>query len=390
MISCLIAANVALFAANEAVAVWERIYNDARSDDQRYTVMLKIMELKDKDFIPLLTQALDQINKNRIDVGTPSELYAKVNLARLIIQELGNLQATDAAEIIFTLYKTSHDPLLKADAAMTLGKIRAVAYTEQLARDLSDVNLRPELQAPRDQEILAAGLVQCLQDMHSPLGYEPVFLASVAWYSPSSGIKAAAETALPKIMDDPTDSLGNIIKENPLIRVKQVALAAAAASKATPDHKAAVARIALRIGIDLFSSDPQTALAIADLRQKAIKLLVDCNDKDAQSAGLLKEIVLLYKGNADNFDETLLAYGALGANGGDAAANVLVDQLEVYNERQNSMANTAHDKLLVRQIIAAMIQSKNPLVKPVLTRPQFIDAYDVQIRRDVTDALKTF
>jgi len=383
----LLVGNVCLFAA-ENVAVWERIYQTSFNDEQRYSVMLKIMEFKDKSFAPMVQQSLDALYSRRIEFGTQAEQTGKINLARLCVQELGNLKNLESADTVFRIYKEVKNTLLKADAAVALGKMRAISYAEQLSRDLADLNLKPDAENPRHQEIVAYGLVQSLEFMRSPLAYEPVFLASVGWYSPASRVKELSRKVLAVLVEDPSESLKSIIKDNKLFEVRLAALEACEASKAKPENKAAVARQALAIGVDSVASDVLKTADIAKLRIKAMQILIAVADKDPVSASLLKQVVGLDKGNDVTFDETMTAYSALGFNGSELAVKVLIAQLENYNARQRQGANTAREKSFVKEIIAAMKRTASPLTKESLLATQFIETYDAQILRDAREAAK--
>lgn len=381
--------SIEMFALNENVVVWERIYQDTSTDEQRISVLLKIMDLGDREFAPVLVKALEQLITRRLETGTTAERYGKNQLAILIVQELGNLKSAEAAELIFSVYTEVKEPVLKGEAAIALGKIRATRYAETLAYDLSSLNLRPDPAISRNQEILALGLVQSLNSMRSLLGYEPVFHASFGWYSRMSKVKETAKAALLTMVDDPTDSLLSILVTNPSIEIKTTALEASLASKAPAERKALVASKALRIGIERANIDKTSEAESAKLRVTAITGLTALRDKTPENITLLVGIINSDKKNDASYDETLKAYVALGVNSGDEAATFLSARLGEYNIREKSKANTVRDKSIIRQIVASMVYSKNPLVKNVLTQSQFID-YDSLILREIESAIKTF
>lgn len=381
--------GINVFALNENVVVWEQIYQQADKDEQRIAVILKIMELKDREFAPVLIQALDDVVGKRIESGSTNERFNKNRLAVLLVQELGNLKSAEASDLIFSLYEEVKEPILKGEAAIALGKIRASGYAERLAYDLSSLNLRADPSIIRNQEIISLALVQSLNSMRSALGYEAVFLASLGWYSPSSRVKETAKAALITMIDDPTDSLLSIMSGNPSIDTKSAALDAAMTNKASSERKAEVASRALQIGLERANVDKTSEAASAKLRITAISALTALQDRSPENVEIYKLIIKNDKKNDASFEETIKAYVALGVNGSDPAAAFLKEKLAQYNEAERSKANTPRDKSVIRQIIASMVLTKNPIVKSELTKSQFID-YDSQIIREIEAAIKTF
>ena len=378
-----------LFALNENVAVWEQIYRKADNTDQRISIMLKIMDFKDREFAPLLAEALDDIVVHKIDSGSAKEKFSKIQLARLIVQELGSLKSAEYAGSVFSVYTDTSDPKLKSDAAVALGQMRATDYAEQFAADLQSINLKPDPAEFRGQEILALGLVQSLDSMRSIKGYEPVFLASLGWYSSVSKVKETAKAALVTMVDDPTESVLNIVLNNDSVAIKTAALQSALASKATDEKKAAVAAAALDIAINRATNDVASRTAVSKLRVASLDALIGLQDHSGANVKFYTDVIKMDKKNDASLEETLKAYMALGVNGTDDAAKYLAGKLSEYNELERSKANTVRDKSLIRQIVASMKTSKNPLVKNALNEGLYID-YDNSILRPMRDAVNSF
>lgn len=375
-----------LFALNENVVVWDTIYRKADSYEQRVAIMLKIMEFKDREFAPVLQESLDELISHKRDSGTTNERYAKNQLAMLLVQELGNLKIGESAESVFTLYRETEEPSLKGEAAIALGKMRATDYAEQLAADLQSINLMPDPDSFRGQEIIALGLVKSLDAMRSIKGYEAVFLASNGWYSSVSKVKETAKGALLTMVDDPTDSIMTVVTGNPDLEIKSLALETVLASKAPNDRKATVASKALEIGVTRATADVASGKAVIRLRVAAMNALIGLQDHTDANVPLYVSVVRMDKKNDATLEETLKAYMALGVNGTDEAARFLAARLGEYNEMERSDGNTVRDKSLIRQIISSMKTSKNKLVKNALSEGQFID-YDGNILRAIEDAL---
>ncbi len=380
--------GIQAFALNEKVVVWEQIYQQSDRDEQRVAIILKIMEFKDREFAPVLLNALTQLVSRRVEDGTATERYNKNKLAMLLVRELGNLNSAESADLVFSLYEEVKEPVLKGEAAMALGKMRADGFAEILSFDLSSLNLRADPAISRNQEILALGLVQSLNSMRSILGYEAVFLASSGWYSNISKVKETAKAALVTMVDDPTDSLLKILSTNPSMDIKADALEASLSSKASAERKCLVATEALQIGMDRATLDKTEAAVAGKLRINAIVALTGLRDKTPGNVEVFKNIIKKDSKNDSTIDETLKAYVALGVNGSDDAAAFLVTRLDEYNVFEKSKANTLRDKSIIRQIIASMVLSKNPKVKNELIKSQFVD-YDSLVIREIEAAIKT-
>lgn len=387
---CLLLAVTALsasaFALNDKVVVWEKIYRDANTDAQRIAVLLKIMEFKDREFAPILTQGLDQLVTGGIETGTVSARNDKNLLARLLVRELGDLKSPEAGELVFRVYTDATESVLKGEAAVALGKIRSAEYAPRLALDLSGINTGPKPSIARDQEIIALGLVQGLNAMRAPEGYEAVFLASLGWYPSSSRVKETAKAATLTMVDDPGESLMAVLSVNPSMDIKTTALETELASNAPSDRKIDFARKALKIGIDRVATDPATRAAVIKLRTTATVGLTALKDSSPDTVPLYAEVIKMDRKNDQTLDETLKTYVALGVNGSDPAAEYLAARLTEYNEFERNKANTPRDKSLIRQIVTSMGLSKNAKVKSALDAAQFID-YDANIIRLIKETL---
>ncbi len=377
------------FALNEDVVMYEQLYKNVASDEQRVNVLLQVTAKDDREFIPFLDGVLDTVVASQFTIGTVAEREAKIKLAKLAVQELGDLNSRESAELIFSVYTDSPDPVLKNDAALALGKIRATEYAPRLAVDLNGLNNGPVASKSREQETVAAGLVSALAAMRDESGYEAVFLASQGWYSSASRIRSDAKAALLDMMEDPTDSLLKILESNPSIDIKVAALEASYASRAPAPRKALVAKWALRIGIDRVAQDVSSRMALVKLRVAAMNALIGLSDKGEDVVPVYIELIRLDRKNDASLEETLKAYQALGVNGGDEAVRFLSTRLSEYNVMEKVKGNTVRDKSLIRQIIASIAASGNPLGRGALQEARFID-YDAHILRALDEALKSF
>jgi hypothetical protein len=302
------------------------------------------------------------------------------------VRELGDLKSPESAELVFRVYTDATESIIRGEAAVALGKIRATDYAPRLALDLSAINTGPKPTIARDQEIIALGLVQGLNAMRAAEGYEAVFLASLGWYPSSSRVKETAKAATLTMVDDPGESLMAIMTKNPSLDIKTTALETELASNAPADRKADFAKKALKAGLDRVATDPTTRAALIKFRTTATVGLTALKDSSPDAVPLYIEEIKMDKKNDQTLDETLKAYVALGVNGSDVAADYLASKLAEYNDFEMSKANTPRDKSLIRQIVASMALTKNPKVRAALQGASVID-YDANIIRLIKDAL---
>ena len=375
-------------AASDTSALWDRIYRDAATESQRYDVMLKMVDVNDPDISAVLQTALSSLYARRIENGSVADQRTKINLAELIISRLGTLTAPDSKVLLMRIYNEAKDPYLKGESAQALGKMGAAEYAEFFARDLADLNLKPDVGDTHSQEVKAAYLVAALAFLKAPVGLEPVFSASIGWYSPASKVKEQARTAFTVMSDNPIPFLQGVIEKPTTVTTKLRAIEAAANSAGAPALKASLARAALGQGLMIKGNDLLNSTDLAALRIKALRMLVAAADADATSVPLIGNSI---KFLGASVEEVLLGYEALGKNTSSASVAFLVAQLTEYHRRQKEgVKNTDDERRFIRAIIADFALQKPSAAKAVLTEVQFSN-HDAQITReakDVADQLK--
>ncbi len=372
--------------ADEKSAVWERIYRNAVNDEMRYAVMLNIRELRDRQFGNLLIEALTDLLSRRIELGNNNEVEVKVRLATAIVQELGDLKEVASADQVYQVYKeVVNYPFLKSEAAMSLGKMRASDYIPNLARDLADTNLQPNRDKAAAQEIVAFGLVQSLATMKDARGYEPVFFASIGWYSSQRKVKETSRAMLKIMVDDPTEPLLKIIQNQPTPVNKLKALEAEDESKAPATGKALVALAALEEGVRIVPQDIVEGTQWGDLRKKALAMLVSTKDKTPSAAVLYRQ---QYKtaALARDTSEILSVLHVLGVNGTPESLTFLIELMSGFNVRANTPGLlTDFDVQMVRTILQSFQIAASPAARPVLIEASYL--YTPAVQRDIKTVL---
>jgi len=304
-----------------------------------------------------------------------------------LVQELGDLKVSEAADTLYRVYKESSGlPFLQAEAAMALGKIRATDYVPQLARDLSDLNLSPNGSQAQAQEIKAFGLVQALASMKDARGYESVFFASVGWYGPQRKVKETAREMLKIMVDDPTDSLLAILKKQTAAEKISAVLQAEVDSKAAEARKALVAKAALAAAVSIVPSDILDSTRWATLRKAALAVLISVQDHSAEAASLLREEYKAAERARDD-SETLTLLSVAGINGTADSIAFLVELVEDFNNRAGSPGLlTNFDVEQLRTILRAFQTAKSAAARPVLLQAQFA-GYTPAVVKDIKAAL---
>lgn len=360
-----------VLSAREVSEMWSRLYARAGSLEQKYAVMQNLIEQDDAGLAPTLQTALDELLRISENLKSPTERETWVQLCRIIVSGLGRMKAVEAAPLLYRCFETSTNPVLKAESLTAIGKVKGLDFTEQISLLLKDLNLNPDRDS-QAAEIIAYGSINALEKLGGPLAYRQVFLASVGWYS--KRVKDRAAQALPNIVEDPTEILGEIMKEaGP--EVKLAALQAADESRGSDEKKILLAVGALGSGLYEQPKDLRQQARYGELRVLAISLLVKLRAKSEASLPLLKQVI------ERNYDvnEKLSAVTALGINGGDGATKILAEFLDKQNQRQASGLPDP-DNRFTTALIRSLGITKNPLGRPALLAVEFSNYTPAMIR----------
>lgn len=367
---------------NEMAMVWSRLYQRALTLEQKYAIMLNIAEMDDRDMIPLMEAALDEIVEMRNNITGPAEKALYADLTRLVVQTVGNLKARETASQVFAVLEEAEHPLVKADALIALGKMRARDYSEHIAVRLRSINFFPSEDFGSDEKV-AYGAIISLAKLKEAIGFSPVFFASIGWYS--DRVKEKAKEALPYITDDPSEFLIDIAQREPSFSVKNEAIQAIIDTKASSEKKIEVAKVGLYQGIVHETQDLSEKYQLSKLRKTSISILIANKSTDLETVKLLKDTI------SKDFDinEKLDAIIALGVNGTEAAAKVLSDFLMELNERQMSGIRDQDDPgyRTVKALMAAIASTGSKTGLPALMAVEFSE-YSPAITRMAKEYLK--
>ena len=369
--------------ADEVSAVWRRLYGRARSLDAKYTIMLTLGELDDPSLIPLLEDTLADLNASKTQITSTIDKLVYNELVKLVVKELGDLRDGNASHLIYDVVRNAADPYLAGTAIVSLGKVGDVTFADDIAIILRNINLNYETtEQDIDAEVVAYACVLALKRLKEPVGYSPLFFASIGWYSSQSEVKEAAEEAMNEILPDPTDILIDLVKLEADYAVKFEALLAEGRSFTPPERISVVATEALNQGLIHEPKNVAETSMMSRLRLKAMEFLINAQSTNAEPVKLLDEMLYL---NLD-INEKLTVITALGANGSEDAATALVKFLNHLNVRQ-SEGIVAEDYRVVRAVIKTLGESGNSSATEELTAVK-ISGWTPAIEREAAAALE--
>ncbi len=386
-VSIFILLFVVLFSsfAGDRAEVWSRMYKRSFSPEMKFSVMLNIVELNDRGMIPLLEEILtEDIIANLDNKRDITEEQRFIELTKLVVKELGELKSKNSAVLVYTIVKETKDPLLKADAIIALGNMRADQYVDDISLILRNVNMRPleglssEIEA---ESKVAYGSVSALDRFRNVIGYESVFFASVGWYD--QRVRFFADKVLKTITDNPIEPLTKILIDGSFSD-KEKAILEVAQCSAPAGDKIEAAREALKQGLVNIADTIQDGLILTSIRKNAIKVLYNSKSSKTDDIYYLSQSV----NNGADLEEKIYAIRTLGLNATDEAISELVKILTTFNDRSISgLGITYAEESVVKEIISTLGKSGNSLANGVLTEVQF-SGYSSGIIKLAKDALK--
>jgi hypothetical protein len=383
IVICILMMSAAVwgFAASEDVDVYAYLYNTAVTNSSQLDILQNMSEARLSGAGDFYAKALRKLLSEYKNIKDVTQRNAADEQAILLSTMLGSEKYSSAAADLWLVVDGFSSPLVKAEALMALGKIRAVNYLPQVIRVLESLNTSPTPDRLNGERI-AFGAIIALEKYQDPSGYLPVFFASIGWYS--DRIKSQALKSLPLIAKDPVPYMLQVIKgagyDYP---TKFAALKTIEASKVDNKDKAAVAVAAYAEGWRGSSSDIQLKLILTDMRKMAMKMINRYKTTDESVYPLLEKSY----SNGYDMQEKLEAVATLASLGTDESARLLSKFLMVLNEKRLSDNIKQEDEQMVRAIIPAVGQAGR-----VLSRQSLISVgasgWPPAVRKLADDAMK--
>jgi len=367
--------------ADQSGESWSRLYRRMPDIKQKYSIIQNIAPLDDRTLEPFLLSSLNQLVYGDLAAyRTDRAAYDDWEiLTRALVHELGDIKAQSAGAVIWDVVRSAETPLLKAEGLIALGMIRASEYAPEIALILRNLNFNTR--TDRDNaEIEAYGAVISLEKLKDQAGFEPLFYAAVGWYQ--DRVTEAAENALLSLNDDPTPQLILVMKSTANYTEKRQALALGMKSNAPAASKVSLAAECLREGLKYAETDYQKNRDLENLRIEAINALITLDSASPDSPALINKAI-----DRGRTDEKLIAIQALSVDGGDIAVEFLAGRLSSFNLRQSSgLALNREELILIRQLVFALGEARNPLGLESLQEMAFVD-YTPAILRQADEAI---
>ena len=355
-----VAAGAFCFAGTEEVDVYAYLYNASLTNSAQLDILQSMAEAKLTGAGEFYAKALRRLVSEYKNIRSVTEKNAADDQAMILSALLGAEKYTQAAPDLWLVVEAFSSPLVKAEALMALGKIRATTYLPQVIRVLNSTNAAPTADRLTGERI-AFGAIIALEKYQDSSGYLPVFFAANGWYS--NRIKDQAKKSLPLIAQDPTPFMLDVVKgagyDYP---TKYSALQTIEASGVDSQKKVSVAVAALSEGWRGSSNDVQLRTTLANMRKLSIDMINRYKTDDEAIYPLLE------RSYVQGFDtqEKLYAIAALASQGTDESARRLSKFLMDLNAKRQSGNIRQEDEQMVRAVIPALGQTKRPLGKSAL------------------------
>jgi len=340
------------FSASEEVQVYEYLYKASPTHSGKLDILQNMAESRLSGAGEFYAKALRDLVGDYKNIKDPTERYAATEEAMLLSALLGAEKYTQAANDLWLVVDGFADPLVKSEALMALGKIRATAYLPQVIRVLESVNAAPTADRLNGERV-AFGAIISLEKFQDPSGYLPVFFASTGWYS--DRIRTQAAKSLPLIAQNPAPYMLQVVKGSAHnYSTKYSALRTIEAARGVDNkEKVSVAVAALTEGWRSSTNDPQLRQVLADMRKMAIGMINRYKTDDEAIYNLLERS---YTQGVDT-QEKIAAITALASQGTEESAKRLSKFLMDLNAKRVSGNVRQEEEQMVRVIIPAIGQT---------------------------------
>jgi len=383
LLMCFVSALV--FSGTEEIDVYRYLYRNSVKSIDQLDILQNMAEAKLTGAGEFYAWALRQLvlgYKNVIsskEKDATTEKYAADEQAKILSALIGAEKYTPAAADLWSVVDMFTDPLVKAEALMALGKIRATNYLPHVIRVLDNLNLTPT-KDPDDGGRIAFGAIISLEKYQDPSGYLSVFLASVGWYP--QRIKNQATKSLPFIAKDPSPFMLNLIKspkyEYP---VKFIALQTIEKTNVDSKNKSEIAVAALTEGHKAVTSDVKLKGTLADMRKLSLDMIRRYKSNDETIYPLMRKS---YTNRDSDPQEKIAAINAIAFQKTDEAAELLSEFLTTLNARYSTL--NQEETQLIRVLIPALGNTGRPIARTALTQVTKLD-YTSGIKSLATQAL---
>ena len=356
------AAATAGFSATEEVQVYEYLYNASPTHSGQLDILQNMAESRLTGAGEFYAKALRKLVGEYKNIRDVTERNAADEQAMLLSALLGAEKYTQAAADLWLVVDGFSAPLVKSEAMMALGKIRATNYLPQVIRVLESVNAAPTNDRLNGERI-AFGAIISLEKFQDPSGYLPVYFASTGWYS--DRIRSQAAKSLPLISNNPAPFMMQVVKGSGYnYAAKYTALRTVESARGGDNKdKVALAVAALTEGWRSATNDVSLRNTLADMRKMSIDMIRRYKTDDEAIYPLLDRS---YAQGGD-VDEKVSAIRAMAAQGTDEGAQRLSNYLMDLNAKRISGNIRREDEDMVRVVIPLLGQTGKSVARPALS-----------------------
>jgi hypothetical protein len=382
----LIAGAVFCFAGSEELEIYTYLYDGALTNAEQLAILQDVAELEITGAGEFYAGALRRLVTGYQNIRDVTERGVADEQAVLLAELLGAEKYSAAAPDLWRTVEIFTNPLVKAEALMSLGKMRATAFLPQIITLLTDLNTTSTSDRLMGERI-AFGAIVALEKYQDPSGYLPVYFASIGWYS--DRIKGQARRSLAVISEDPTEPMTQIIRGSGYdYPTKLRALQTIEESEVSNASKAGVAVVALGEGHRASTNIVAQRANLNQMRKLAIDMIKRYGTDDEAVYPLLERSYKQFaERNDGDRDESLNAITTLAALGSDESARRLSSFLMTINQKLQSGTLTRKDEDLVREIIPALGRTGRAIGRPALNSVTALN-WTAAVKNLATEALK--
>lgn len=329
------------------------------TDQERLSVVQRMVANPSPDYAEVFGQTLRDLAGRRIETGSQQDQRIKMDLATILIQQVGNLRVKDAERDLFDLSRDLRNPVLRGEAFLALGRVassESVLYMKEVLLQLCDSTART-----RDEEIVAYGLVRGLAETNDVAAFPALFVASRSWFTGRSQVKQTAEQKWKK-MGDPTELVSAMAVSGEALRYKIIAVRYLIENPGPEPVMSEKAVQILNHGLNLRVASPVEARFLDQFTREAARLAIRFSQSNPDSVEPFRRLIELNR----DWAETVALIDALARGRTDPGIEYLVTLLQQFNQRQSAGGNNDAALRIINQLLASFEVIADPRTRSVL------------------------
>jgi hypothetical protein len=372
----------AAFGASQEMEFYQQMYSIAPTTSEKQRVFQEVVDSELSDATDFYAWVLERLVLEYPNVKGNQDIEAANGMIKTLAGLLGNAKHLPSAGYLWRAETVFIDPIAKAEILVALGKIQAVDFLPQVIQTLMDLNEGRVSKNSQDRERVAFGAIVSLENYGDPKGYLPVYIASIGWYSET--VKRQAKESLPKILEDPTEPLTELVQSpsysytNKYEALRDIENASIS-NKAKSDFAVLSYREAWRAS----TVDPLQQMNLVKTRKLCISMINRYKTEDTLVYPLLERS---YKEGSDE-EEKFGAVAALVSLSSDDSLRLLSSFVEVINEKLRDGSLRQRDERMIRALIPALGQTGRSEAASALRSIQGVD-WPHTVKRLAADELK--